>query len=100
MTPEWEKLRLSREYEPSDTPEYREAALGIRFGELVQTLREDCHITQGELGKRIGSTQPAIARIEAGGVTPRFDTVSRIANALGFTAVLDFVPKADDRMST
>ncbi len=40
----------------------------------------------GELAKRIGSTQLAIEFLEAGGSTPDFDTLRRIAAALGLRA--------------
>ena len=43
-------------------------------------------MTQAELAARIGSTQPALARLEAGGVTPNLDTLQRIAEALGLKA--------------
>ena len=46
-------------------------------------------MTQAELATRIGSTQPAIARLEAGGVTPSLDTLHRIAGALGLELVVD-----------
>jgi transcriptional regulator with XRE-family HTH domain len=36
-----------------------------------------------------GSTQPAIARLEAGGVTPNLDTLHRIAEALGLELIVD-----------
>jgi len=34
-------------------------------------------------------TQPAIARLEAGGSTPSFDTLRRIAAALGLELVVE-----------
>jgi predicted transcriptional regulator len=49
----------------------------------VRQVRKHLGITQAELATRIGSTQPAIARLEAGGNTPSFGTLRRIAAALG-----------------
>jgi transcriptional regulator with XRE-family HTH domain len=46
-------------------------------------------MTQAELAARIGSTQAALARLEAGGVTPSLDTLRRIAEALGLELVID-----------
>jgi transcriptional regulator with XRE-family HTH domain len=48
------------------------------------------------LAKRIGSSQPAIARLEKGldRRTPQFDTLQRIAAALGRQLKLVFQPEA------
>ena len=46
-------------------------------------------MTQAELASRVGSTQPAVARLEAGGVTPSLATLRRIAGALGLELVVD-----------
>jgi transcriptional regulator with XRE-family HTH domain len=40
----------------------------------------------------MGSTQPAIARLEAGRVAPSLDTLDRAAAALGVELVITFQP--------
>ena len=50
-------------------------------------------MTQLELAKRISSTQPAIARLEAGGVTPSLETLRRIASALDLELVVELRPR-------
>ncbi|MGA7228077.1 MAG: helix-turn-helix transcriptional regulator [Acidimicrobiia bacterium] len=47
-------------------------------------------MTQSELAEKMGTTQPTIARLEAGGVTPSLDTLHRAADALGLELVVDF----------
>ena len=47
-------------------------------------------MTQAALADRMGTTQPTIARLEAGGVTPSLDTLRRAAEALGLELVVDF----------
>ena len=51
----------------------------------VRSLREQAGLTQARLASMIGSSQPAIARLEKGldQRTPRWDTLQRIAAALG-----------------
>jgi len=49
-------------------------------------------MTQAELAARIGSTQPAMARLEAGGITPSLETLHRIAEALRLELVIDLRP--------
>ena len=66
-----------------------EAKRTFELAERVREAREHRGITQSELAKRIGSTQPAIARLEAGGITPSFDTLRRIAVALDLELVVE-----------
>jgi DNA-binding XRE family transcriptional regulator len=59
----------------------------------VRAMRERAHLTQLELARRIGSSQPSIARIEKGlGYrTPHWETPKKIATALGKQLKLSFV---------
>jgi transcriptional regulator with XRE-family HTH domain len=59
----------------------------------VRALRDRADLTQAELAKRIGSSQPSIARIEKGlGYrTPQWETLDKIARALGKQLKLQFV---------
>lgn len=69
---------------------YEHARLAFELGERVRALREKHGLSQSELAKRIGSTQPSIARLEAGGVTPSLGTLGRIAKAVGLDLVIRF----------
>ena len=62
---------------------YRAAKEAYEVGVRVRNAREKAGVSQAELARRIGSTQPAIARLEAGGCKPNMGTLSRIADALG-----------------
>lgn len=88
----WEKIR-SRRRGPSVAKGYERARSSFELGEQVRAMRETQGLSQAELAKRIGSTQPAIARLEAGGVAPTVTTLGRIAAALGRDLVVTF-PKA------
>jgi transcriptional regulator with XRE-family HTH domain len=68
---------------------YRGAREAFDLAERVRSEREKLGITQAELAARIGSTQPAVARLEAGGVSPSLETLSRIAAALNLELVVD-----------
>jgi transcriptional regulator with XRE-family HTH domain len=57
---------------------------------LVRARRR-AGLTQRELAARTGVAQPAIARLEAGRVVPRVDTLSRLLRACGWD--LDVVPR-------
>jgi transcriptional regulator with XRE-family HTH domain len=60
------------------------------LGKQLRALREAQHLSQAELARRMGSTQPAIARLEAGRVAPSLDTLDRAAAALGVELVITF----------
>jgi transcriptional regulator with XRE-family HTH domain len=47
-------------------------------------------MTQAELARRMETSQPTIARLEAGGVTPSLDTLHRAANAFDLELVFNF----------
>jgi ribosome-binding protein aMBF1 (putative translation factor) len=62
---------------------YAEADLASRLAEIVYRLRTNAGLTQTELARRMGTTQSAIARVEAGGSTPTLDLLDRVGRAIG-----------------
>lgn len=53
--------------------------------ERVVQLRSDQELTQSALARRIGTSQSAIAQIEAGERNPSYDMIRKLASALGVT---------------
>lgn len=51
----------------------------------LRNARRAAGLSQRELARRAGVAQPAVARIEAGGVVPRVDTLERLLRASGHT---------------
>ena len=68
----------------ADFPELVEAALRRRqlLRELA-TKREELGISQTIVAARMGTSQSAVARLEAGEMDAKFSTVERFAAALG-----------------
>jgi transcriptional regulator with XRE-family HTH domain len=65
--------------------------LGTEFlsvGEQVRRLRLAAGLTQQQLACRTGSSQPALAHIEAGRRTPTLSTLEKLARALGHDLVV------------
>ena len=65
-------------------PELVEAALSTR--RLVRELtdrRRTLGVSQTVIAARMGTSQSALARLEAGGSDPRLSTIERYARALG-----------------
>src|ERR1019366_3343886 len=85
----WAQIKRAKLASEDRRVGYRQAKEAFELAERVREARERLGITQAELAKRIGSTQPAMARLEAGGSTPSFDTLRRIAAALGLELVVE-----------
>jgi transcriptional regulator with XRE-family HTH domain len=58
-------------------------------GDLLREARMTYGISQGELATRAGTTQSAISRIEAGKVSPSFETARELLRLLGSDLVID-----------
>ena len=84
----WEKLRQDRLAAPAASAGYERARRAFELGEEIRALREMQRLSQSELARRMGSTQPAIARLEAGRVAPSLNTLDRAAAALGVELVI------------
>lgn len=74
---------------------YEEARRAHEFGTLARALRKSAGLTQKDLSQRMGTTASAVARLEAGGSSPTFGTLERLAAALGVEIRLA-VPGHDD----
>ena len=78
-------------------PEYRAEyeSMGPEF-ELAQALieaRSRAGLTQGELARRMGTTQSVVARMEGGRVKPSTRTLERFAKATGMRLKISFEPE-------
>jgi HTH-type transcriptional regulator/antitoxin HipB len=89
----WASMKRAKADSEARRLGYRQAKGAFELAERVREARERIQMTQAELAKRIGSTQPAIARLEAGGSTPSFDTLRRIAAALELELVVELRPR-------
>jgi predicted transcriptional regulator len=76
--------------ERADDKAGRFSSLGDRLVDLRRTLG----ITQVEVAKRMGSTQPAMARIEKGEMKPNLRTLRRYGEAIGQRVQVEFKPQA------
>ena len=64
--------------------------------QLVRDARVAANLTQGELGRRLGITQPAIAQLEGPGANPTVAGLDEELRATGRRLVLFDAPLADD----
>jgi ribosome-binding protein aMBF1 (putative translation factor) len=66
--------------------------LFAQIAEQVADRRRARGLSQAQLAELCGTTQSAIARLEAGGRPPRIDTLLRLARALECELVIELRP--------
>src|SRR5438094_9586130 len=71
----WTPIKEQRPDTPARPAGYARARGAYESGAKVRDLREARGLTQAELARRMGATQSTVARLEAGGVEPRIDTL-------------------------
>ena len=64
------------------------------FGQAVRDRRRALGPSQVELAARAGMTQPALSRLEAGGVIPTIPLLDRISIALDADLIVEIAPHA------
>jgi DNA-binding XRE family transcriptional regulator len=94
----WRELRAERQNSPEYRAAYERTGLAYEIGRKVWELREARGISQAELAQRVASTRSVIARLEAGDIEPRFETLQRVASALDSELVVDLRPR-ESRMA-
>jgi ribosome-binding protein aMBF1 (putative translation factor) len=78
--------------------EYREghaeAQRAFLIGQTVRERRLALGLSQVDLATRAGMTQPALSRLEAGGVIPTIPLLDRISAALDADLIVRLAPHA------
>jgi HTH-type transcriptional regulator/antitoxin HipB len=67
----------------------------LQVAHLISELRAKSGLSQVELAKKAGVSQPLVARLEKGDHrrTPTFDTIFKILKALGYSLELSIKPE-------
>jgi len=71
-----------------------EAERAYLLGRAVRDRRLALGLSQVELAARAGMTQPALSRLEAGGVIPTIPLLDRISAALDADLIVEIAPHA------
>jgi ribosome-binding protein aMBF1 (putative translation factor) len=82
--------RASAEYREG----YSEAERAFRIGLAVRERRLALGLSQVELAAMARMTQPALSRLEAGGVIPTIPLLERISTALDADLIVQICPRA------
>jgi transcriptional regulator with XRE-family HTH domain len=82
-------------------PAYREDYEGLEgefdIARAVIAARKRAGLTQTELAQRMGTTQPAVTRMESGKVQPSLRTLRRVAEATGSKLTIRLEPSCAAR---
>jgi transcriptional regulator with XRE-family HTH domain len=77
-------------------PKYRKAYESLEeefiLASAVVELRSRAGLTQEELARKMGTTQPVVARLESGRARPSMRTLERLAQATGSRVRISFEP--------
>jgi len=73
---------------------YSEAERAFRIGLAVRERRLALGLSQVDLATRAKMTQPALSRLEAGGVIPTIPLLERISAALDADLIVEISPRA------
>jgi ribosome-binding protein aMBF1 (putative translation factor) len=73
---------------------YAEAQRAYLIGQAVRDRRLVLGLSQVEVATRAGMTQPALSRLEAGGVIPTIPLLERISAALDADLIVQIAPHA------
>ena len=85
-----EQYKKSREFRKA----YDEEVLMLKIAYKIAQLRKQRHVTQGELAKKIGTTQQTISRLEDSENTKvTVHTLARLAVALRAKLSIDLIPR-------
>jgi ribosome-binding protein aMBF1 (putative translation factor) len=90
----YEELARERRGSEGYRQGYAEARRAFLIGQAVRERRLALGLSQTELATRAGMTQPALSRLEAGGVVPTIPLLERISMALDAELIVDIAPHA------
>ena len=72
---------------------YRALEGEFTLAAAVIDARNRAGLTQQQLAQKMGTTQPAVARLESGRVRPSMRTLERFAKATGSRLLIRFEPR-------
>ncbi|WP_030747202.1 helix-turn-helix domain-containing protein [Streptomyces sp. NRRL F-5135] len=72
-----------------ESPAYTEAGYAFALGQAVFDRRAEIGLSQAELARRAGMTQPQISTIEGGDSVPTLPLLTRLAKALDASLTID-----------
>ena len=79
----WRKVSEKWMKDPAFVAAYERIGPAMDMAFALADARHAAGLTQADVAKRMGTSQAAVARLEAGRVKPTWATIERYANAVG-----------------
>ncbi|MBA2505434.1 MAG: helix-turn-helix transcriptional regulator [Thermoleophilaceae bacterium] len=64
----------------------------MTVAQLIRAARVEAGLSQAELAERLGTTQPAVARLEREGANPRLNTLHKVMDATEMRLTIEVRP--------
>lgn len=80
----WEGFKKKRPLTGKAKAAYERERTAMKVGYLVLTARSEAQLSQSQLARAIGTSQPTVARWESGAQVPSVTSMLKIAEATGF----------------
>ena len=90
----YEEVARSRRNGSEYREGYGEARRAFLIGQAIRERRLALGLSQVQLAARAGMSQPALSRLEAGGVVPTIPLLERISVALDADLIVEISPHA------
>jgi HSP20 family protein len=103
MAKTWAELKAERDERMGtkleDTAGYRRTMVALATGEAIREARLHAGLTQKALADRMGTSQPQVARLEAGHTSAKVETLAKVIEATGAQMLLSPTPDGDIAVS-
>lgn len=80
---DWDVFEQELLKDPATREAYERKRPALEFAISLIGLRTRMGLSQRQLARRAGMTQPEIARLESGNVEPTWETISRVFSSVG-----------------
>lgn len=90
--PTHDQLSSEQMLDPGFRAEWERTALARAVAVAVVRHRADRNVSQRDVARLLGMTQPQVARLERGDVNPSIETLMRIAAGLGIEFTINVRP--------
>jgi DNA-binding XRE family transcriptional regulator len=87
-----EVLDAALDADPEFTAEWERLALARMVAVRLIAYRAESRLSQRELAKRLGVSQPRVVELESGEKNPQIETLVKIATTTGIEFAFDVVP--------
>jgi transcriptional regulator with XRE-family HTH domain len=88
----FEQVLAEQLEDPAFRAEWERTALARAVANRVIAYRAEHGLSQADLARQLGVSQPAVARLEIGEHEPTFTTLSRLSQRLGIHFHIDITP--------